>query len=81
MEFNCKMRWKAIINKWRLAGETVDIPGDFIDLPRFYDHSFLHYLNKLAENCGLPPIFDYVHPSARIIMAWYICQKNLKSRS
>ena len=62
MEFNCKMRWKAIINKRRLVGEIVDIPGDFVDLPHFYYHSFLHYLNKHAENCGLPPIFDDVHP-------------------
>ena len=61
-EFNCKMRWKAIINKRKLAGEIVDIPGDFVDLPRFYDHSFLRYLNQLAENCGLFPIFDDVHP-------------------
>jgi hypothetical protein len=35
MEFNCKMRWKAIINKRRLAGEIMDIPGDFVDLPCF----------------------------------------------
>jgi hypothetical protein len=56
------MRWKAIINKRKLAGEIVDIPGDFVDLPRFYDHSFLRYLNQLAENCGLFPIFDDVHP-------------------
>ncbi len=60
-EFNCKMRWKAKINKRKLAGEIVDIPGDFVDLPRFYDHSFLHYLNERAKNCSLPPIFDDVH--------------------
>jgi hypothetical protein len=60
-EFNCKMRWKAKINERRLAGESVDIPGDFVDLPRFYDHSYLHYLNELAKNCGLPPVFDDVH--------------------
>jgi hypothetical protein len=23
---------------------------------------YLAYLNELAENCGLPPIFDDVHP-------------------
>jgi hypothetical protein len=61
-EFNCKMRWKAKINKQKLAGEIVDIPVDFIDLPRFYDHSFLHYLNELAKSCGIPPIFDDVDP-------------------
>ena len=61
-EFNCKMRWKARINKQKLAGESVDIPGDFVDLPRFYDHSYLHYLNERAVSCGLPPIFDDVHP-------------------
>jgi hypothetical protein len=61
-EFNCKMRWKAKINKQKLALESVDIPGDFVDLPRFYDHSYLHYLNERAGNCGLPPIFDDVHP-------------------
>jgi hypothetical protein len=55
------MRWKAKINKRKLAGEIVDIPGDFVDLPRFYDHSFLHYLNERAKNCSLPPIFDNVH--------------------
>jgi hypothetical protein len=61
-EFNCKMRWKAKINKRKLAGESVDIPGDFVDLPRFYDHSYLHYLNERAGSCGLTPIFDDVHP-------------------
>jgi hypothetical protein len=40
----------------------MDIPGDFVDLPPFYDHSFLHYyLNERAKNCSLPPIFDDVH--------------------
>jgi hypothetical protein len=60
-EFNCKMRWKAKINAQKLAGETVDITGDFVDLPRFYDHSYLHYLNERARSFGLPPIFDDVH--------------------
>jgi hypothetical protein len=60
-EFNIKMRWKAEINKRKLEGGIVDIAGDFIDLPRFFDHSYLDYLNNLAENCGLPPIFDDVH--------------------
>jgi hypothetical protein len=55
------MRWKAKINKRKLAGEIVDIPGDFVDLPRFYDHSFLHHLNERAKKCGLPPVFDDVH--------------------
>jgi hypothetical protein len=56
------MRWKAIINKWKLAGEIVDIPGDFVDSLRSHDHSFLRYsLNQLAENCGLLPIFNNVH--------------------
>jgi hypothetical protein len=60
---NCKMRWKAIINNRKLAGEILDIPGDFIDLLQFYDHSFLlGYLNQLAENCGLLPIIGDVHP-------------------
>jgi hypothetical protein len=52
-EFNCKMCWKAQISKRKLEGEIVDIPADFVDLPRFYDQSFLHFLNQLAENCGL----------------------------
>jgi glutamate-1-semialdehyde aminotransferase len=56
------MGWKAIINKRKLAGEIVDIPGDFVDLPCFYDHSFLRSLNQLAEKYGLLPIFDDVHP-------------------
>jgi hypothetical protein len=34
-QFNCKICWKAKINKEKLAGEIVDIPGDFVDLPRF----------------------------------------------
>jgi hypothetical protein len=61
-EFNCKMRWKFGINKKLLAGESVDIPGSFVDLPRFYDHSYLHYLNDYARKCGLPPMFEDVHP-------------------
>ena len=42
-EFNIRMRWKAKVNKKKLAGEIVDIPGDFIDLPRYYDHSYLGF--------------------------------------
>ncbi len=34
-QFNIRMRWNAAINKRKLAGEIVDIPGDFIDLPRY----------------------------------------------
>ena len=36
--------------------------GDFVDLPRFYDHSYLHYLNERAGSFGLPPIFDDTNP-------------------
>ena len=60
-EFNCRMRWKATINKRKLAGEIVDIPLDFVDLPRYYDHSFLHHLNQRAKNCGLASIFYDLH--------------------
>jgi hypothetical protein len=60
-KFNIRMRWKAKVNKWKLAEEILDIPGDFVDLPQYYNHLCLDYLNKLAENCGLPPIFDDVH--------------------
>jgi hypothetical protein len=77
--FNIRMRWKAAINKPKLAEEIVDIPGDFVDLPQYHDHSCLDYLNKLAENCGLPSIFDHVHWSARITVR-YICQNISKSR-
>jgi hypothetical protein len=61
MEFNVKMRWKHSMNNKKLAGETVDVPGDFIDSPRFYDHSFLHHLNQLALEKGFPPMFKDVH--------------------
>jgi hypothetical protein len=61
-EFNVKMRYKYEQNNKKLAGERIDIPGDFTDLPRFYDHSFLHFLNELAQRKGLRIIFDDVHP-------------------
>ena len=60
-EYNVKQRWKARVNKMRLAGIIVNIPGSFVDLPQFYDHSFLQYLNAAAENCGLSPVFGDVH--------------------
>jgi hypothetical protein len=60
-EFNVKMRYKYGQNNKRLAGESIDIPGDFSDLPRFFDHSLLHFLNELAQSKGLPTIFDDVH--------------------
>jgi hypothetical protein len=62
-EFNVKMRWKYDMNNKKLAGETkgVYIPGEYQDLPRFFDHSFLQCLNELAQSKGLPPIFDNVH--------------------
>ncbi len=40
----------------------MDIPGDFVDFPQYFNHSYLDYLNKLPEYCGLLPIFDDVHP-------------------
>jgi hypothetical protein len=61
MEFNVKMRWKYNMNNKKLAGETVDIPGDFADLPRYFDHSYLNHLNELAQKKGLPPMFEDVH--------------------
>jgi hypothetical protein len=55
-EFNVKMQCKY---------EQIDIPGNFSDLPRFFDHSFLHFLNELAQRKGLPVIiFDDVHPTS-----------------
>jgi hypothetical protein len=62
-EYNVKKRWKAKINQQRLDDvSSVNIPTAFIDLPLFYDHSFLQYLNDAAEKCGLLPIFEAVHP-------------------
>ena len=61
-EYNVKQRWKARINQQRLDGASVDILTAFVHLPRFYDHSFLQYLNDTAKKCGLLPIFDGVNP-------------------
>jgi hypothetical protein len=60
-EFNVKMRYKYHQNNKKLAGESIDIPGEFTNLPRFFDHSFLHFLNELAQSKGLPIMFDNVH--------------------
>jgi hypothetical protein len=61
-EFDVKMQRKCEQNNKKLAGERIDIPGNFTDSPRFFDHSFLHFLNELAQRKGLPIIFDDVHP-------------------
>jgi hypothetical protein len=59
-EYNVKQRWKATI---RLDGAVANkIPSSFVDLPQFYDHSLLLYLNDAAFKCGLPPIFCDIHP-------------------
>jgi hypothetical protein len=84
-EFNCKMRWRAKINKQKLAGESVDIPGDFVDSPRFYDHSYLHYLNERVLSCGLPPIFDEVHPvsenNGEVFLSKYYEEQLVRNRT
>ena len=53
-EYNLKQRWKH-------GTKPVGIPSVFIDKPRFYDHSFLQYLNDRAEGLGLPQVFANVH--------------------
>jgi hypothetical protein len=59
-KYNVKQRWKATM---RLDGAVGNkIPSSFVDLPQFYDHSLLLYLNDAAFKCGLPPIFCDLHP-------------------
>jgi hypothetical protein len=58
-QFNIRMRWKAKVNKRELVVEIMDIPGDFVEIPEYYDHSYLDYLSELAENCGLSPILIF----------------------
>ncbi len=59
-EYNVKQRWKATL---RLNGTVGNkIPSSFVDLPQFYNHSLLLYLNDAAFKCGLPPIFCDLHP-------------------
>ena len=53
-EYNMKQRWKH-------GTKPVGIPSVFVNKPRFYDHSFLQYLNELAEGLGLPLVFADVH--------------------
>jgi hypothetical protein len=56
-EYNVKQRWKCGINEKKLNKVAIGIPR----APRYYDHSFLQYLNKEAKRCGLSPVFADVH--------------------
>jgi hypothetical protein len=48
-EFNVKMRCEHDQKNKKSAGESIDIPGEFTDSPRFFDHSFLHLMKMHQE--------------------------------
>jgi hypothetical protein len=49
-EYNVKQRWKATMRSDDAVGNK--IPSSFVDLPQFYDHSLLLYLNDAAFKCS-----------------------------
>jgi hypothetical protein len=61
-DYNVKARWKENVNKQKLLGTDVAGTVEYLDEPRFYDHSYLHLLNNRAISLGLDPIFDFVVP-------------------
>jgi hypothetical protein len=53
-EYNLKQRRKH-------GTKPVGIPSGFANKQRFYDHSFLQFLNELAKGLGLPLVFVDAH--------------------
>ena len=59
-DYNAKARWKEQVNKLKLLGADIDGNLEYLDEPRYWDHSYLHLLNCQAISVGLDPIFDFV---------------------
>jgi hypothetical protein len=59
-DHNVRARWQEHVNKSKLLGQ--EIPGslEYLDEPRFFDHSRLEALNRRAISLGLDPTFDFV---------------------
>ena len=60
-DYNIRCRFRLKINKQRLEGDADAGSGPFGDLPCFFDHSLLSWLNAKASSLGLPPIFRNVN--------------------
>ena len=59
-EHNVKQRWRQHINEMKLQGIDTNIIGAYEDIPQYFDHSYLGYLNQQAIDQGLPPPFKNV---------------------
>jgi hypothetical protein len=57
-DHNVRARWREHVNKSKLLGQ--EIPGslEYLDEPRFFDHSRLEALNRRAISLGIDPTFD-----------------------
>jgi hypothetical protein len=59
-DYNVKARWREHVNQKKLLGQEIPGSVEYLDEPRFYDHSRLEALNRRAIGLGLRPIFDFI---------------------
>jgi hypothetical protein len=59
-EHNVQCRHRVKIQEARRCGKTSDIPQYLEEVPLFWNHSMLSYLNKEAQRKGLRQIFESV---------------------
>ena len=59
-DYNVKARWREHVNKKKLLGQEIPGSVEYLDEPRFFDHSRLEGLNRRAIGLGLRPIFDFI---------------------
>jgi hypothetical protein len=82
-DYNIKARWKEEVNKQKLLGTDIAGTVEYMDEPRFWDHSQLHLLNRRAIGLGLDPIFDFVMPpreeNGEVFLSKYFEEQELRN--
>ena len=84
-DHNVKARWKEQVNKMKLLGMEIDGTVEYLEEPRFFDHSHLDLLNRRAIRLGLDPIFDFVVPpredNGEVFLSKYFEQQQKRNSS
>jgi hypothetical protein len=77
---NVRRHWICKLNDLKLKGKEVSIPVEYQDQPPFWDHPYLHYLNKCAKDHNIPPLFPNTTPvnedkGIKFLSEYFVAQK------
>ena len=81
-----QQRWKNRQNKKRLEGHLITGPKWQHDVPTFFDHSMIHYINRMACCKGFNDPFEYCETPAtanngEVFLSDYLLQQTERTKS